>query len=163
MGGPQIWMETADMLGDDTLKRMLADLGAFYFLDSEEKARLTEGRIWKRAFSWPMFATGIAAYSAMRYRNEKLAHQTWNILTGALWDADGLEMLRTQQYCVKSDGTPQMEMPGISTNFTSQWCLNTIMCLEFIREYLPKTLNELNGCPFQRTGRNKNEERLSAD
>jgi hypothetical protein len=34
------------------------------------------------------------------------------------------------------------EIPWISTNFAAQWCLNVIVCLEFIREALPKTLKE---------------------
>ena len=32
------------------------------------------------------------------------------------------------------------EIPWITTNFTSQWCLNVIMILDFIREAVPGTL-----------------------
>ena len=35
------------------------------------------------------------------------------------------------------------EIPWITTNFTSQWCLNIITALRYIREDLPKTMEEL--------------------
>lgn len=37
-------------------------------------------------------------------------------------------------------GTALWDIPWITTNTTSQWCLNVMMCLEFIREYLPADL-----------------------
>ena len=36
-----------------------------------------------------------------------------------------------------ADG-PYQEIPGISTNWVSQWCLNTLMCLEFIPDAMPQ-------------------------
>ena len=45
MGGPQIWLEVADLLEDDTLKNLLADLGEFYYLSPEEQSKITEGKI----------------------------------------------------------------------------------------------------------------------
>ena len=36
------------------------------------------------------------------------------------------------------------EIPWISTNFVSQWCLNVIMILEFVREYIPETMEEVD-------------------
>ncbi|MFR5831768.1 MAG: hypothetical protein ACLUEW_11655, partial [Lachnospiraceae bacterium] len=60
MGGPQIWLEVADLLEDDTLKNLLADLGEFYYLSPEEKCKITVGKIendhfhgnlWQRSFA----------------------------------------------------------------------------------------------------------------
>ncbi len=34
------------------------------------------------------------------------------------------------------------EIPWVTTNFTAQFCLNTIMALDFIREQLPATMQE---------------------
>jgi hypothetical protein len=43
MGGPQVWMETADMLEHEAFKEMLADHGSFYYLSGEEKTGVPTG------------------------------------------------------------------------------------------------------------------------
>lgn len=143
MGGPQIWLEAADMLEDDTLKKMLADLGAFYYLSREEKIARTGGRIADRPFSWPMFAVGIAAYSAMRNHDKELGAQVWRILLENLDGKGGGTEFRSETYAaggMRIDGEAKelKEIPWISTNCTSQWCINAIWALEFIREYMPE-------------------------
>ena len=139
MGGPQIWMETADALENDALRRMLEELGAFYFLEPEEKSRRTGGRIKNRPFDWPMFATGTAAYSAMRRKDRRLAERTWEILLKNLREISSPEGFGGLcRYADAEDGSPRCEVPEITTNTTAQWCLNVIMCLEFIREELPE-------------------------
>ncbi|MCD8069540.1 MAG: hypothetical protein LUE87_11810 [Lachnospiraceae bacterium] len=101
MGGPQIWLECADLLDDDRLPRLIADLGAFYFLDKEEKADRTQGKIHDRSFGWPMLATGIAAYSAMRSGDEALGRQTWRILLDEVLSRNGEEGYQLQEYAVQ--------------------------------------------------------------
>ena len=64
------------MLEDDTLCTLLQRLGAFYYLPAEEKARLTDGKIKKRAFSCIMLASGVTAYSASRSHDRALAEKT---------------------------------------------------------------------------------------
>jgi hypothetical protein len=143
MGGPQIWWETALMLGDDTLNRLMEDLGAFYFLPKEEKARLTGGKIKERDFSWPMFATGIAGYSAMRKKDEGLALQAWRILLKGVFDIWGYDGFTPVSYGKAADGQEWLEIPDISTNLVSQWALNVMMCTEFIGEYLQVAFEEV--------------------
>ena len=46
-------------------------------------------------------------------------------------------------YGTGEDGTPLMEIPWITTNFTAQWCLKAIVTAEFIPESRPGTLAEL--------------------
>ena len=48
-----------------------------------------------------------------------------------------------QIYAQGADGKAYNEIPWNTTNTAAQWGLNTIMCLEFIREYLPETMEEL--------------------
>lgn len=139
MGGPQVWLETADMLGDDTLKELLAELGSFYYLSPEEKAERTGGRIWKRPFSWQMFAAGVAAFSAMRNNDAALAEKTWDILLGEMTARGGAEPVC---YAESPGGKKRMELPWLSTNWASQWCLNVIMGLEFIRGSLPEQIEQ---------------------
>lgn len=140
MGGPEIWLETADILGDDTLKDLLADLGEFYFASREEKIRRTGGKITRRAFSWPMFATAVAAYSALRKQDAYLAAKTWAVLLGCLLGDHGTAGYTTTSYAPPQQGKRYEEIPWNSTNFTAQWCLNTMLCLEFIPGYLPGNL-----------------------
>lgn len=142
MGGPQVWLETADMLEDDRLKELLSKLGAFYHKSKEEKSRLTKGKIKDRPFSWPMFATGIAGFSAMRSGDKELARLVWGILFFDLFTGFGEKGFIPVAYGRKIDGSICEEVVGITTNIIAQWCLNVIMCMEFIPEYLPQTLEE---------------------
>ena len=130
MGGPQVWLETADMLGNDTLRQLLIRVGSFYYLPAQEKSRLTDGKIFKRSFAWNVMAAGVAAYSAMCRQDEKLA---WQIM---LDDLEQHDNYRVQDYW-KAKDREYREIPCITTNNISQWCLNAIMCMEFIKEYLP--------------------------
>lgn len=146
MGGVQVWLEAAQMLEDDTLNRMLADLGAFYLLSPEEKSRFTNGQIKERPFSWPMFATSITAYSAMRNRDAELAKKSWEILLQEVLGngRNGYEPV-CYAACREAKTYPEryQEIPWVTTNCTAQWCLNVIMCMEFIPEYLPELPKKL--------------------
>lgn len=143
MGGPQAWFETADLLKRDDFKKMLADFGRFYFLSQEEKNRRTDGLIGERKFSLPFFASTMAAYGAVWYQDEALAKQTWEIFLKALVGDSDMEGFLEKTYAVTDQGVPLTEIPWLKTNFTAQWCLNAIMILDFIRDAMPKTMDEL--------------------
>lgn len=138
MGGLQIWLECAQMLENSTLERLLEELGCFYLLTPEEKKALTGGKIEKRPFSWPMLASGLIAYSAMRRKDKNLALQAWELLFREIDTKFGSEGFAPRTYGKDPDGRPLKEVPSVTTNTVSQWCLNMIMCLEFI----PETLDE---------------------
>ncbi len=142
MGAPQIWMEMGDLLEDEEWKDMLAEYGRFYFLPPEKKQEESRGMIGKRKFSYPMFATGIGAYGAARHESEEEALRVAGVLLGSLLregEEGGFETVR-----VKNAGNREelVEIPWISTNFTAQWCLNAIVAPDFIRKWMPKTLEE---------------------
>lgn len=139
MGGPQIWLEVADMLENERLKDMLVNLGSFYLLSKEEKAEITAGRITNRSFGWPMLATAVTGYAGMMKRDEALALETWKILFDELVSRGGTDGYAPQIY-EESDGKEYKEIPWITTNRTAQWCLNIIMCQEFIGDYLKDSL-----------------------
>lgn len=140
MGGPQVWLETADMLGIDALRKFLVDLGDFYFLPKEKKEELTDGKIVNRPFNCPMLACTVTGYAASKLQKKELADQTWQMLRDNLNRFCGTGGFEPKVYAVGDDGREYKEIPGISTNDAAQWCLNVIMCLEFIKEYMPKTL-----------------------
>jgi hypothetical protein len=148
MGGPQVWLETAYMLDNGALKKLLADHGKFYFLSNEEKSAKTNGQIFKRPFAFPYFAAGLGAYSAFVNKDKDLADVVWKELFKTIMDNTGEYGFQTKQYAVDANGNAMEEFSwisssGVSTNYLTQWCLNVIMALDFIRDDLPTNLKDI--------------------
>lgn len=80
-------------------------------------------------------------YAANFYQDETLAALAWEILLKEEKSGVPLPMEKTEQEAITWKKVT--ELPWISTNVASQWCLNVILCLEFIREYLPKTIDKM--------------------
>lgn len=73
----------------------------------------------------------LAAYGK---KDESLAKQTWDILFDELKKNAGTEGITPEYYAEGTAHDNCQEIPWISTNTISQWCLNVIMGLEFILE-----------------------------
>ena len=140
-GAPQVWIELSQLLSDPEWDDMLVEFGDFYYLEPEEKLARTNGTINQDQFSWPMFAATMAAYAASRRDNAELAAKTWRILLENRLPGDSEDALRTKQVPELAYVRPIQELPTITTNITSQWSLNAIMCLELIGNELPAELN----------------------
>lgn len=142
MGAPQVWMEMADLLEDEEWTRMLADYGRFYYISRDLQLEESKGIIGEREFSLPFMAAAMGAFGAWYLKDEDLAKTTWTILLNAMIHDENCEGFHTS--VLESTGNQKhlIEIPWISTNFVAQWCLNAIMVLEFIRESLPKTVEE---------------------
>ena len=132
MGAPQVWFELAPLLRDEQWEEMMAEFGEFYHLDDEEKARRTSGAIRGKNWSGAVYSAAMVAFAAAKRDDKQLARLAWDIL---LQDKtlpvptaieNGAEYIRTVE-----------EVPGMSTNYVSQWSLNTIVCLELIGTFLP--------------------------
>jgi hypothetical protein len=143
MGEPEVWLETAWMLENQPLKDMLSDYGRFYYLSKEEKTAASKGLIKNRDFSYYYFASGLAAYSAWVKGDGKLALAVWRELLNALGSRGDLSGFETKSYGETGEGKKLEEMGWITTNFASQWCLNVIMALEFVREFLPASIKDM--------------------
>ncbi len=144
LGGPQIWMELADMLDDDAWKRQIAEYGRFYYLSDRERLKEFGGAAEGRSFLYPIMAAAMAAYGAGFFGDKALAEKTVQYLFRAMIkgsDTAGFAPARLSS-CGNLRELP--EIPWISTNFTAQWCLNTIMVLEFVSESVPETLEEVS-------------------
>jgi len=132
-GGPQAWMELAQVLGDSEWEDMLAEFGEFYVQSNEEKLARSNGILHNKLFSLPMLASGMVAYAAARKKDKNLAEKAWNLLLN--------EEISQMVLPIKEEEVQSWrkitEVPSITTNTTSQWCLNTIVSLELIGEYLP--------------------------
>jgi hypothetical protein len=142
MGAPSVWMETADLLGDEDFKRMIANHGRFYFLPHDKQLEESGGIIGNRESTLPFMSSAMGAYGAKYLNDKNLAKTTWKILLETLIhdkNHDGF-MVKTLENMGNQEKL--QEISWISTNFVAQWCLNVIMVLDFIKEELPKTLDE---------------------
>ncbi|MDD6789157.1 MAG: hypothetical protein PUE04_03505 [Lachnospira sp.] len=137
-GAEQTWLELTQLLDDPEWTRMLAELGAFYTLTNAEQNRLTDGAIGQRQFTYPFMAAGLVAFAARYYRDRKLGEKVWQILVGALPDEVQDVYFRVRPAVNKGNRAVLYEIPGVTTNVFSQWCLNTIVALEFVRDDLPE-------------------------
>lgn len=140
MGAAEIWLELSLLLEDEEWKDMLAQYGRFYYLEREKQLEESGGIIGNREFTYPLMAAGIAAYGAWYLKDEKLAQRTWQFLLRSM--INGQDRKGFEGHIVENSGSSQgfYEIPWISTNFVSQWCLNLIVALDFIREELPVDL-----------------------
>ncbi len=133
MGGPETWFELAELLGDDEFKDMLIQYGKFYFLPLEEKVRLSNGLITGNGFVYPYMASSLCAYAAKMSKDEKLAYQVWQVLIHSLAGKDKKDNFDKEVVKNYFNTENLDEMFWISTNFTAQWCLNTIVALELTK------------------------------
>ena len=68
----------------------------------------------------------------------------WKILADAMLNGRcGIEPVTYAVQRGQNGDKELQEEPWISTNFISQWCLNVIVALEFIREALPESMDTL--------------------
>ncbi len=142
MGAPEVWMEMADLLDDEEWKKMMADYGRFYYLPREQQLEESGGLIGEREFSLPFMAAAMGAYGAAYLKDEVLAKRTWRHLLHAMVNEGNHDGFKTTIATDKGNCGQLVEIPWISTNFVAQWCLNVIVVLEFIRNSLPKTMEE---------------------
>ena len=142
MGAPQIWTELGELLDDEEWQKMLVELGRIYFMTKEERREATGGLTGKREFTYPIMAAGLGAYAAAALEDKELAARVWKVILGAVMGGEGQNGF--ERISVQDQGNREFlkEIPWISTNFTAQFCLNVIMCLDFIRQWLPTTMEE---------------------
>lgn len=147
-GGTHIWLELMNMLDGYSdygtrFAKLLAEYGSFYMLSREEKKEATNGLIDSRPFAFPYFASGLAAFSAVFLKNEELDKKALQKLLLVLYSPTDYSGFEKEKYMTEKNGKDKYEIPWISTNMVSQWSLNMILVMDFIKEKFPKTLNEL--------------------
>lgn len=134
-GGPQVWIEYAELTNNKKLKEMIAEFGKFYPLSDEEMKEKTNGELFKKHFAWPMFATSMMAYGAKYLNDEELSRIAWEHLLEP--ELSGIPNNVENTVVEVKTWKPIKEMPWISTNVVSQWSLNIILCLELIGDKIP--------------------------
>ena len=150
MGGPETWIELVGLLDDEVFKDMLLQYGSFYFLPAEEKQRISNGLINGNGFVYPYMATALASYAARELKDEKLAYQVWQVLVHSLAGANKDEGF--DEEVVSYYNNPQLrEMFWISTNFAAQWSLNTIIAMEYTKDYMKQSKDEYEFEPWTKS------------
>ena len=115
---------------------MLIQYGQFYYLPVEEKQKISNGLIKGAGFVYPYMAAGLAGYAAREAKDEKLAYQVWQVLIHSLAGKDKTDAFDKEVIKDYFNNKELDEMFWISTNFTAQWCLETIVALEFTKDYM---------------------------
>lgn len=137
-GAEQTWLELTDLLDDPQWTKLLAQYGAFYPLDTKTQNEMTDGEIGERKFSFPFMAAGVTAFAASYFHDRKLGEKVWDILLSALPQEVQDSYFRVKPKLDQGNQKVLMEIPGVSTNVFAQWCLNTIVALDFVRDCLPE-------------------------
>ncbi|MCI3197505.1 hypothetical protein GXP75_17900 [Bacillus sp. HU-1818] len=132
-GAPQVWMELAELLEDAEWEEMLSEFGEFYMLTDEEKRQKSGDALHDGHFHWPMFAASMTAYAARKKQDKQLAAKAWNLLLDHRMSHTPLPIQPSQI----NTWTQLEELPWVTTNTVSQWCLNVMAALELIGDELP--------------------------
>ncbi len=135
MGGPQTWFELVDLLDDEGWTKLLADFGTFYFASKEEQQKRSNGLIGNREFSLPFMAASIGAFGAYYYKDKELAKKIWSVLKASLAQNGSKAKSGSDFESSKISyvNNPELEeLKWVTTNVTSQYCLNSIVCLDLI-------------------------------
>ncbi len=132
MGGPQTWMEIADDFDDAELRDMLREYGEFYYMSPEDKVKASKGIINPGGFEYPYMASTLAAYAAKEKSNDRLAYKTWQVLIYSLTNKTRVDNFDADKVKNYFNTKSLNELFWISTNFTAQWCMNTIVVLDLI-------------------------------
>ena len=143
MGGPQTLIELNMSLENKELARQMAEYGSYYFLPLEEKKKKSGGLYGDVNCVYPYMGCTMAAYAARYYNDTHLAYQVWQVLVHSLAGKDKSEGFDSNQVEMTYNKKNLTEMFWISTNFTSQWCLNTIVALELTKDMMPETKEEI--------------------
>ncbi|MEK3886401.1 exo-rhamnogalacturonan lyase family protein [Bacillus sp. FSL K6-3431] len=131
-GAPQAWIEIAELIDDHEWEEMLSEFGEFYMLSNEDKLRRSNGQINDQNFNLPMLAAGIIAYAANKKTDANLAEKAWGLLLNNHQSQFSFPFkIETITAWAKLD-----EVTNVTTNTSSQWCLNAMMALELIGDYL---------------------------
>ena len=130
-GAPQVWLELAENINDEQWNAMLAEFGWFYSLSNEEKIKESGTKLNDKHFAWPMFATTMMAYADTDYHTRNRVNE---LLVNSNLSGIPLPVEKTIN-TVETYKTIK-EMPWISTNVVSQWCLNLICSQGYLSEGL---------------------------
>ena len=143
MGETEVWLETAEMLESRTLLQMVAQNGRYFFLAPQERTHLSNGLLADRQFGSPIYSAEMQAWAAREIGDAAMAKEIWKNLLHLLYSEKQPDGFKAVPYAARDDGTSLNEIPWLTTNFTSQWCLKLIVMKELIGDSEPETFQAL--------------------
>ncbi len=143
MGETEVWLETSDMLADETLADLVSRNGLWFFLSPGERIKRSGGLLSERQFGSPVYSAEMQAWAARKTGDAFMGQSIWRNLLSLLYAPEKPEGFLPVSYATRNDGSSLYEIPWISTNFTAQWCLKAIVTADLIPEYMPETLSRL--------------------
>ncbi len=141
MAAPEIWIETADYLGDTQLADMVAENGLYFFLPPDKRLERSKGLVEDRRFGGVIYSGDMQAYAARAFRDPVMGRSILVSLAALLYQKYGAEGFTPVAYAENASGSAREEIPWVSTNFVAQWCLKMIVCLDLIGDLLPESLD----------------------
>lgn len=137
-GAPEMWMELARLLPDEPIGDMLERFGTVAAMSPAERSAATGGAIGVSNFRRSVFYSRLIAYAAARTADAGLGEEAWALL---LESGSGGTSLPASPEQIEGIGVPRQvrELPWVSTNAVSQWCLSVIENLELIPGELDAT------------------------
>ena len=136
-GAFQTLLEAADAMDLPELKKMAADYGRLYMMTPEERDALYGDMSRGRGFTMRYVASAIGAYAGTVLNDPEITDRAWHELLKAApmkYDPEGF---CPRAYARTADGEELTEIPWISTNYISQWCLNVIRLLALAPDRIP--------------------------
>ena len=88
------------------------------------------------------YGRGARIENAAAGAHAELAYQVWQVLIHSLAGKDKKDNFDIGVYKNYFNNENLEEMFWISTNFTSQWCLNVIVALELTKDYIKDSIND---------------------
>ncbi|MBR2287846.1 MAG: hypothetical protein IJ865_06340, partial [Clostridia bacterium] len=137
MGAVQVWIETAGMLDNALLRDMLIAYGRDYLMTDEERTAVYGALVEGKTYPMNYVAAALAAYAAKKTGDSELAGRAWDTLLMTCPGRYRQEGLVGEVFAVRENGEALDELPWVSTNYISQWCVNVIVALELIGDSLP--------------------------
>ncbi len=131
MGGPEVIYELKDLLQDKKFDKLWLQFAQFYGASKEVQMK-EFGKTGRLGTLGPWYAR-LPAYTAMTTKDKKYAATAWEAFLSPETQAQFTPILVTGADALK----PLVEVKGISTNNTAQWCLNAIQLLEMVGDQLP--------------------------
>jgi len=132
MGGPEVNFELAGLLQEPAFNKLWQQMCALYGAPREE-VLASLGKSMTVGTSGNNYSR-LAAYVAKMTNDPKFAQRAWTQFFG---DRMGSAQFDSNVVNGWSVFKPLQEIPRVSTNSTSQWCLNAIEVLEMVGDKIP--------------------------
>ena len=132
MGGPEIWLEAIDAIDSEELKKLVIDYSELYCMTDEEREEKYGSLVNGKEFKMNCLTSIIGLAGATLSGNRDMAKKAWKALaeSSPLHKSDA-GFKAVDKLTETTEGKIIREVSWISTGYVCQWCLNTLLGLEW--------------------------------